>query len=161
MLNETVESLKKYVNGNRYYNVFEYNSEKMIILIDYMKDWIQKIMDDTDKKPKVSDGDKNNIINSTILMVNTISLKSLENDDKKFIEDYILLCFNFGKSFGISELMKNCEAISNLLQYQKSLIAQIEISKIQLTHMERYERFIPRVHDISKSYLENINLRML
>jgi len=61
MLNEVVERLVKYVNGDRYHNVFDYNSEKMIQVINYMKDWIQKIIDD--KPETVSDGDKNNIIN--------------------------------------------------------------------------------------------------
>ncbi|MDD5240038.1 MAG: hypothetical protein PHH61_06285 [Candidatus Nanoarchaeia archaeon] len=151
-MEQTVKTLKSYING-RYYNVFEYDHKKMIRLIDFMKERFKN------EKP-IGDNDRNNVINSLAIMFDAICLKTLTGEDRVFIKSYNLLCYNLGMAYDIKELKTRCEAISTLIEYQNSMVAQIEVSKRMLKFMEKYEKFHPPACEMSSSYLANIQERL-
>jgi hypothetical protein len=151
-MEQTIKNLKNYING-RYYNVFEYDHKKMLRLVDFMKDRLEN------EKP-IGENDQNNAINSLSVMFDAISLKALIDEDREFIKSYNLLCYNLGIAYDIKELKTRCEAISTLLEYRNSMVAQIEVSKRMLKFMEKYEKFHPPTYEMSPSYLANIQERL-
>ncbi|MFA5208351.1 MAG: hypothetical protein WC428_06940 [Candidatus Paceibacterota bacterium] len=151
-MEQTIKALKCYLNG-RYYNVFEYSKDKIIKLVDFMKDRLEN-------KKNIGVNDFNNTLNSLSVMFDVIALKTLADEDREFIKSYNLLCYNFSLTYDLKELKTRCEAISTLLEYQNSMAAQIEISKRMLKHMEKYDKFSPPIYEINKSYLANIQERL-
>lgn len=151
-MENTIKTLKSYING-RYYNVFEYNKDKLIKIIDFIRVRLEN-------ENRIGSGDLRNVLESLAVMFDSIALRTLEDEDKDFIKSYNLLCYNLGKAYGLKEVLARCEAISTLIEYEKSIVAQIEVSKRLMKLAEKYERFTPPVYEMNKSYLANIQERL-
>jgi hypothetical protein len=154
MLKEFCDKLMEYINGIRYYNVFQLSNEKMKKYITCIKNKMEECQ--KNDEVSISKNDQRNIFNSLGLMFDALVMRVLEDEDKEFISNYTLLCNNFGKSFKLQDIIDRSFAIANLIEYQKCMLAQIEISKYQMKHMETYNKFMPPVFDASKSYIANI-----
>ncbi|MDD5455167.1 MAG: hypothetical protein PHW62_06710 [Candidatus Ratteibacteria bacterium] len=146
--------LLKYVEGERYHNVFNFKKESMVKLIKYMFQFLNN------DKNSISEGDLKNIMDSLACMYDTLALKECQTEDKEFINDFILLCYNVGLKSQNTGIQGRVEAVRRITQLQGSMIAQIEISQRQLKYMERYERFCPPALEINKSYLANLQERL-
>lgn len=158
MINEVCEKLTSYIDGSRYHNVFEYQKEGFIKIISYMKEHLNCVMDGG--KKNVTDKELENIMNTTTLMIQAIALRELNEEDRNFIKNYMLLCYNFGQAYKSNNLVKQCEAISAITEYQNSMLAQIKVCQVMLKHMEKYEKFSPQAVKASESYLANIQERL-
>lgn len=151
-MENTIRTLKEYVNG-RYYNIFDYDHKKMLRLVDFMKERLEN------EKP-IGENDLNNTLNSLSVMFDAITLRTLTGEDRDFIKSYNLLCYNLALAYDLKELKTRCEAISTLLEYENSMVAQIEVSKRLVKLAEKYEKLTPPVFEMSPSYLANIQERL-
>jgi hypothetical protein len=151
-MENTIKTLKTYING-RYYNIFEYNKDKLLKIIDFIKSRLEN-------ESKVGNGDLKNVLETLSVMFDSIVLRTLEEEDKEFIKSYNLLCYNLGMAYNLKNVLTRCEALSTLLEYGKSMVAQIEVSKRLMKLAEKYERFAPPIYEMNKSYLANIQERL-
>lgn len=151
-MEQTIKTLKNYING-RYYNVFEYNKDKLLKIIDFMKARLEN-------ENKIGNGDLKNVLESLAVMFDSITLRTLEDEDKEFIKSYNLLCYNLGKAYDLKDVLVRCEAISTLVEYGKSMVAQIEVSKRLMKLAEKYERFTPPIYENNRSWVANLQERL-
>jgi len=156
-MNELIERLTAYIDG-KYHNVFEYDSKKLKRIIGYVRDMLEKAM--KGETCRVSSGDTRNIVLSLGAMIETLVRKIADTEDEQFIRDYNVLCFNLANAYNVGEIQAQCETLDILLQYKNSMRAQLELMKLLLKYVERYNKFNPPAFEISKSYLANLSGRI-
>ena len=107
----------------------------------------------------ISEEEANDVKVCLDILIDKAILEELDNDFKFFINEYLMLCFNWNKLAGIQTINTRIKSIKVFLEYQNSVNASILVMKRLLKEFGDLKNFRPAAFDLSRHYLETIQER--
>jgi len=90
----------------------------------------------------------------------SIILNKRDDSFNKFINDFLLLIFNWNKIVNDDEIQQKISINKELLNYHDSMIVTVKVLQELLQEYEKIKHFSPPSFEISRHYLESLEKRL-
>jgi len=158
-LEQVVEQIKEFVNkGNINVNFGARARENVSrnakrILKDIEELTAGKEIDPTEEDIK-------DTIHSCHEVLKSVILETLDDEFKDFIIAYSLLIFNWNTVVDDHEIKRALDAISNLIEFQNSMVSTAYLLKHLAKEFEAMQHFNPPSYRVARGYLETLSKRL-